>query len=149
MNKVSRKIQKLEDINAWEEARNLAKIVNKIASDLPKHEKYGIGKHLLENARNIPGNIAEGFGRFYYRDSVQFYRVAKGSLSETKSDIYICFDRGYISAGIIREAINKTETVDKLVSGLIKSAHKIKKQANWHIILYTLFIYIYIYGQES
>lgn len=87
MNKVSKKIRKLEDVNAWKEARKLAKIINKITSCLPKHEKYGIGKHLLENARNVPGNIAEGFGKFYYKDSVQFYRIAKGSLNEIKSDI--------------------------------------------------------------
>ena len=129
MNKVSKKIQRLEDINAWKEARKLAKTINKIVSRLPKHEKYGIGKHLLENARNVPGNIAEGFGRFYYKDSVQFYRVAKGSLSEVKSDVYICFDRDYIEKEETDEAIKQIEVVDKLTNGLINSAYKIKELA--------------------
>lgn len=129
MNKVSKKIRKLEDINAWKEARKLAKIIDKIVGSLPKHEKYGIGKHLLDNARNVPGNIAEGFGRFYYKDSVQFYRIAKGLLNEIKNDIYVCFDRGYINTRTLQEAINQTETADKLVNGLINSAYKIKKRA--------------------
>ena len=120
-------MEKIEDINAWKEARKLAKIVNKIVNKLPKHEQYGIGKHLLENGRNVPGNIAEGFGRFYYKDSVQFYRVAKGSLNEIKSDVYICFDRGYIEGTLLNEAINQVEIVDRLVSGLINSAYKVKK----------------------
>ncbi len=129
MNKVSGKIQRLEDINAWKEARKLAKIVNEIVSKLPKHEQYGIGKHLLENGRNVPGNIAEGFGRFYYKDSVQFYRVAKGSLNEIKSDVYICFDRGYIEKRLLKKAIGQTEIADKLVNGLIGSAYKVKKES--------------------
>jgi four helix bundle protein len=108
MNKVSNKIQRLEDINAWKESRKLAKIINKTFSKLPKHEQYGIGKHLLENGRNVPGNIAEGFGRFYYKDSVQFYRVAKGSLNEIKSDVYICFDREYINEDLLKEVIDQT-----------------------------------------
>jgi four helix bundle protein len=128
MNKVSGKIEKLEDINAWKEARKLSKIINKIIRKLPKHEQYGVGKHLLENGRNVPGNIAEGFGRFYYKDSVQFYRVAKGSLNEIKSDVYICFDRKYIDEPLLKEAIHQIEVVDKLVSGLIKSAYKVKKE---------------------
>lgn len=126
MYKVSIKIKCLEDLNAWREARKLNKIVGKIVNKLPKHEQYGIGKHLLENGRNVPGNIAEGFGRFYYKDSVQFYRVAKGSLNEVKSDVYVCFDRQYIDEILLNEAISQIETVDKLVNGLINSAFKVK-----------------------
>ena len=128
MNNVS-KISRLEDVNAWKEARNLAKIINQIANEAPKQEQYGAKKHLLENARNVPGNIAEGFGRFYYKDSVQFYRVAKGSLNEIKSDVYVCFDREYIDNDLLDKAIRQIEIVDKLVNGLINSAHKVKKLA--------------------
>lgn len=126
MYKVSNKIKCLEDLNAWREARKLNKIISKIVNKLPKHEQYGIGKHLLENGRNVPGNIAEGFGRFYFKDSIQFYRVAKGSLNEIKSDVYICFDRQYIDETLLNEAIKQTETVDKLTNGLINSAYKVK-----------------------
>ena len=149
MNKVSDKIKRLEDINAWQEARKLSKIINKIVRKLPKHEIYGIGKHLSENSRHVPGNIAEGFGRFYYKDSVQFYRVAKGSLNEIKSDVYICFDRKYIDEVLLNETINQIEIVDKLVNGLIKSAYKVKKETKWYIIHNTLFIYIYNAWQEN
>lgn len=124
------KIQKIEDINAWKEARKLAKIIKEIYDQLPKHEKYGIGKHLLDNARNIPGNIAEGFGRFYLRDSTQFYRVAKGSINEIKSDVYLCFDREYIDEELKTKAINQVEIVDRLTNGLITSAYKVKKNTS-------------------
>jgi len=126
MYKVSNKIKCLENLNTWKEARKLNKIISKIVNKLPKHEQYGIGKHLLENGRNVTGNIAEGFGRFYFKDSTQFYRVAKGSLNEIKSDVYICFDRQYIDETLLNEAIKQIETVDKLTNGLINSAYKVK-----------------------
>lgn len=122
------KILRLEDLRAWQESRKLNKIINKLVSKLPKYEEYGIKRHLLDNGRNVPGNIAEGFGRFYYRDSIQFYRVAKGSLEEIKSDVYICLDREYIEKNLFNEAISQIDIVDKIVSGLINSAYKVKQE---------------------
>ena len=122
------KIVRLEDLNAWGEARKLAKMLFDLAGRLPPQEKFGISQHLRGNGRHIPANIAEGFGRIYLKDSVQFYRVAMGSLGEVKSDVYLCFDRGYIENAELDEYLRQIEKVGKLVNGLIFSAGKVKRQ---------------------
>lgn len=122
------KIARLEDLNAWEESRKLAKMLFDLAGRLPPQEKFGISQHLRGNGRHIPANIAEGFGRIYLKDSVQFYRVAMGSLGEVKSDVYLCFDRGYIENAELDEYLRQIEKVGKLVNGLIFSAGKVKRQ---------------------
>jgi len=120
------KITKLEDIIAWQRARELLKIVYDITKDLPKSEEYNLKKHQRECARNIPGNIAEGFGRFNYQECLQFYRIARGSLHELKSDIYCCFDLSYYNKRSFEEIIDKIEGVNRLLNGLIKSSAEIK-----------------------
>lgn len=122
------KISKLEDLNAWIEARKLAKMLFDLANKLPPQEKFGISQHLRGNGRHIPANIAEGFGRIYLRDSVQFYRVAMGSLGEVKSDVYLCFDREYIDSSELDDYLSQINKAEKLINGLINSAGKVKRQ---------------------
>jgi len=123
------KIEKLEDLRVWHEAVNLAKIVWKILNKLPKNE-YTLRKHLWECARNIPGNIAEGFGRQYSRESKQFYAIASGSLNELKSDLYLTYQIcEYISKKEFEKAKNQTETVGKMLTGLSSTVYKAKQKA--------------------
>lgn len=116
----------MEDLVAWVEARKLAKILFETCKRLPREEKFAVVAHINENSRHIPANIAEGFMRFYLRDSIQFYRVALGSLGEVRSDLYLCFDRGYIDGADLGKYLEQIDLVEKLVIGLANSANKVK-----------------------
>jgi four helix bundle protein len=119
-------ILRLEDLNVWQEARELMKQIYEVTRTFPSEEKYNLVKHLKECARNIPGNIAEGFGRYNYQESIQFYRIARGSLSEIKSDIYCSFDANYIDEKIKNQILEKIETVNKMLNSLIAKTKIIK-----------------------
>ena len=123
-------IQKLEELKVLQEARILMKMVYEMVKSFPPEEKYNLVRHLKECARNVPGNIAEGFGRFHFQESIQFYRIARGSLNEIKSDTYCAFDTGYIDEKKLRETINQIELVAKMLNGLITSTNRLKKPTN-------------------
>lgn len=114
----------------WQEARILLKMVYKVTGKFPTEEKYNLRMHLRECARNIPGNIAEAFGRFHYQESMQFYRIARGSLTELKSDLYCSFDASYINQSQLNFLIKQNEKVGRLLNGLINSTFKVKKHTN-------------------
>lgn len=124
------KITKLEDLKAWEESRALLKLVYKTTAQFPSEEKYNLTKHMRECSRNIPGNIGEAFGRFHYQESMQFYRIARGSLIELKSDSYCSYDLGYTDKEKLELLIDQNEKVGKPLNGLIKSAIKVKYTNN-------------------
>jgi four helix bundle protein len=122
-------IKNIEDLIAWQEAVNLARIIWNIIDKLPKNE-YVLRKHLWECARNIPGNIAEGFGRPYSKESRNFYNIANGSLTEIHSDLYLaCFVCQYIDEITYLFAKDQLLKVRRLLSGLTKSAFKVKRLA--------------------
>jgi len=102
------------------------KMVYSATKDFPASERFNIVKHTRECARNIPANIAEGFGRFHYQESMQFYRIARGSLLELKSDLYCSYDNGYITQEQLSVITNKIEKVLALLNGLIKSSFRAK-----------------------
>ena len=124
------KISKLEDLLAWQEARTLLKLVYKITSKFPIEEKYNLKMHMRECARNIPGNIAEAFGRFHFQESMQFYRIARGSLTELKSDSYCALDVEYITQNESTMLIIQNEKVGRLLNGLVKSTFKVKNHTD-------------------
>lgn len=93
----------------------------------PLEEKYITVKHMKECSRNIPGNVAEAFGRFHYQESLHFYRIARGSLLELKSDIYCSLDSGFVNNEIFNNLINQCEKVIALINGLIKSTTNTQK----------------------
>lgn len=120
------KIQRLEDFQVWIEAMKLSRLLKQVIDQLPRSEEYNIKKHLSEGRRNIPANIAEGFGRFFYRETVQFFRVAAGSLNEAKTDVYLCYTDGYIGKELFQKTKEQIEQVGKLITGCLISAKRIK-----------------------
>lgn len=51
-----------------------------------------IAQNMKRASRSTTRNIAEGFGRFHFKDNIRFCRISLGSLFEIKDDIIICLD---------------------------------------------------------
>lgn len=112
-------IRRIEDLEVWQEARKLCQGIYVITAHFPYSEKYNLTKHLQENARGVPSNIAEGFGRYFYKDSLRFYGITKGCLGEMKSDIYLAFDVKYFNKEILDKFVNQINLVERKLNGLI------------------------------
>jgi len=124
-------IRRIEDLEAWQEAKKLCVGVYEISKYYPREEKYNLVKHLRESSRGVAGNIAEGFGRYFFKESMQFYDIAKGCLSEVKSDILLSENLKYISNLIRDKFINQIYLVECKINGLIyQTKSQITKQNN-------------------
>jgi four helix bundle protein len=55
-----------------------------------------IDKQIVRSADSISANIAEGYGRYFYKESKQFYFYSRGSIQETKSWLGKCKRRKII-----------------------------------------------------
>jgi len=115
-------IKRLEDLEAWQEAKLLCKWIYILTANYPKSEEYNLKKHLRESARGTASNIGEGFGRYFFRENLRFYGIAKGCLNEVKSDLYISFDVGYIREKILQKYIGQVDKVEAKINGLINNA---------------------------
>ena len=70
-------------------------------------------------ASSITSNIAEGFGRQTYKEKVQFYYLASGSLTELKNQLFIARDVGYLQPQSYNELNDQLETTHKLLNAFI------------------------------
>ena len=78
-----------------------------------------MGKQLRRSSQSIPANIAEAFGRFYYQDGVRFCYIARGSLEETRSHIYLAQELGYVDHEMYVEFSQEIDVLRRMLSGYI------------------------------
>lgn len=115
------------DLDVWKEARALANDIYVATKFFPKDEVFGLVSQMRRCAVSIPSNIAEGCGRNYPKDSIQFFFVARGSIYELETQLYVSFDQKYIDELTLKSTQLKLETTRKLLNGFIKYYQQLVK----------------------
>ena len=118
--KTPAKIRSFTDLNAWKEGHRLVLMVYKITKEFPREEQFGLTSQLRRAAVSITSNIAEGFSRNSYKEKLQFYCTALGSVTEVQNKILIAKDVGYIQQEEFKKIADQSVIVNKLIAGLIK-----------------------------
>src|SRR3989344_5615175 len=123
--KTTEKIRSFLDLEAWKEGHSLVLNIYKITKGFPKDEVFGLSSQMRRCSVSITSNIAEGFSRNSYKEKVQFYSTALGSLTEVQNQLLIARDLKYINTGKFKTLADKTIVVSKLLNGLIKKSKTI------------------------
>ncbi len=121
------KITHFTHLVAWKKAHALVMGVYALTRTCPRDEQFGLTSQSRRAAVSITSNIAEGFGRVTKADKAHFYWIAKASLAELQSQLYIMRDLGYVSAETTEAAMRQTEEVDRLLAGLIGAAQSYRR----------------------
>jgi len=112
-------IQSFTDLKAWKEGHRLVILIYKTTNSFPKKETFSLIDQIRRAATSVTSNIAEGFGRQTYKEKVQFYYQAKGSLAEVKNQLLIAEDVGYLANEDFQEIAEQANTTGKILQGLI------------------------------
>ncbi len=92
-----------------------------LTRSFPREEVYGMTSQVRRSATAIPANIAEGYGREGSGESVQFLRIARGSLKELETHLPLASRVGLASEDEITHLPKRCETVGKMLWSLIRS----------------------------
>lgn len=114
-----KKIKEFTDLNAWRESHTLVLEIYKISKQFPKEELFGLTSQIRRAAVSVTSNIAEGFGRHGYKEKIQFYYLAQGSLTELRNQLILSRDVGYFDKGTFSDIEASLIEVHRLLQGLI------------------------------
>lgn len=78
----------------------------------------------MRAADSISANIAEGYGRYFYKESKQFYFYARGSIQETKAWISKCKRRNLVEINKCEELMARAEKLLIMLNAYIKFVAK-------------------------
>jgi four helix bundle protein len=113
-----------KDLEVWKESRLLVKMIYQATQQFPDAEKFGLTNQMRRCAVSVVSNIAEGVGRNYSKETVQFLHIAKGSTYELETQIIVANDLAFLNEMQTEELLAKLDLVKKLLHGFIQYKQK-------------------------
>ena len=113
------KINRFEEILGWQKARELTRQVYSISASAAFGKDWGLRDQIRRAAVSILSNIAEGFERGGDKEFVHFLTVAKGSVGEIRSHLYVALDQQYLSQTQFESLHDQAVEISRLLTGLM------------------------------
>lgn len=114
----------LEKLDVYNNAELFSDEIWLLVGKWDQFKKDTIGKQLVRCADSISANIAEGYGRYFYKESKQFYFYSRGSIQETKSWLSKCKRRNIIESNKCEELLANAEKLLAMLNAYIKFVAK-------------------------
>lgn len=112
-------VKSCEDLIVWQKAMDLTVEIYRLVKFLPREETYALSDQMRRAAVSIPSNISEGYGRNSTKEFINFLFIARGSLSELKTQLQICNRLNYFSESESEYVLNLSSEVYKILNALI------------------------------
>ena len=121
---MGQKIERFEDLIAWQKARELTAEIYRVSALGDFSRDFGLRDQISRAAVSTMSNIAEGFDRGSRGEFHQYLVVAKASCAEVRSQLYVAQDVGYISQQAFNVVINSTSELSRIIGGLRAAVQK-------------------------
>lgn len=114
----SHKVTSHKDMLVWQRSVALASKIYAATAELARHERSGLSTQMRRSAIAVASNIAEGAGRTGRAEYLRFLNIARGSLCELETQVFITIDLKLIDRGLQLE--EEIAAVGRLLTALIR-----------------------------
>ena len=110
---------KFERLEVWKKAVSLYEKIIVLSQTIDKRDQFSLGEQIRKASLSISTNIAEGAGREGEKESRHFFNIAKGSVYEVVSLLYVMRSRGYIAEEEHKALYGQCDEVARMLTGLL------------------------------
>jgi four helix bundle protein len=97
----------LETLQVWQKAKAFTlKVQSELVPAFPPVENWAMGTQLRRSVQSIPGNITEGYERYYDQEYIHFCTIARGSLEASFTYHSLANRHGFTSPNIFQTIEN-------------------------------------------
>ena len=114
------KIERFEDIEAWQLARDLTKAIYQATRREMFAKDFGLKDQITRAAGSAMHNIAEGFDSGSNAEFMRFLRYSQRSCTEVRSQLYVAIDQEYIDNTIFDNLYDLASRAHGATGGFIK-----------------------------
>lgn len=120
----------LEKLEVFQIASEIGESVWLVVNSWGYFEKDTIGKQFVRSADSISAKIAEGYGRYFFKENIQFCYYSRGSLLEAKVWLLKSKNRNLISTEYYEDINEKIEQLHIKLNGYILYLKKNNQKHN-------------------
>ena len=114
----------LDDLQVYTLSMDMAEKIWNIVLKWDYFTKDTIGKQLVRAADSIAANLSEGFGRYHFKENMNFSYYSRGSLFETKTWLIKSHNRKLISKEDFEMFTHEIDNIGVKLNNYIKSIGK-------------------------
>jgi four helix bundle protein len=114
------RIERFEDLDCWKNARSLVNQIYSLSRKGDFSKDFGLKDQIKRASVSVLSNIAEGFERGSNNEFIQFLYIAKGSVGEVLSQLYVAMDQGYVMEKEFVKVHGLARETSKMIGGLIE-----------------------------
>lgn len=118
--------QTFEEIESWQKARQLTREIYAVSGQGSFSRDFGLRDQIRRAVVSVMSNIAEGFERGGTTEFKQFLSIAKASVGEVRSQLYVALDQGYMGSEIFDRLVALSTETGRLIGGLMNYLSKTK-----------------------
>jgi four helix bundle protein len=118
------KITRFEDLIAWQKARSLTRNIYQLTVKGDLAKDFALSGQMRRATVSVMSNIAEGFERTGLKEFHKFVSIAKASVAELRSQLYVATDVGYLPDVSFNKVYSQAQEVAKILGGLRASLQK-------------------------
>jgi four helix bundle protein len=112
------RVEQFEDLTVWKRAKELSLGIYRATNDGQFARDRGLRDQIRRAAVSVMSNIAEGFGRYSRNEFRHFLSIARGSVSEVRSQLHLARELGYLREPEFIAQINLCLEISRMLSVL-------------------------------
>ena len=116
--------QQFEDLHVWQDARALVNSIYTASKQRDFYRDLSLREQIRRATVSTMSNIAEGFERGTRKEFIQFLSIAKGSVGEARSQLYIALDQEYLNQTKFNELKEMAVTLSRRIATFIAYLEK-------------------------
>ncbi|OIO84373.1 MAG: four helix bundle protein [Anaerolineae bacterium CG_4_9_14_3_um_filter_57_17] len=119
-----------EDLQFYKMALEVMAGVHQVVKEFPPEEKFDLVAQVRRSSKSVTANLAEGYGRYHYLDSLHKYSIARGELNETLSHLINAKILGYIDQPTFESLYHLIRETEQTLNGYMSYVRREKAGAH-------------------
>jgi len=113
-----------KELKVWQLSKDLAVSIYRLTNNINQFKDFGLKDQMRRSSVSVPSNIAEGDHLDTDKQSVRHFYIARGSITEIRTQLAIATEVGYISQKQYDELEQEYERISAMLTALIKHRAK-------------------------
>ena len=118
------KLTRFEELFVWQKSRDLSLRIYRLTNGQGFSRDFALRDQIRRASISVMSNIAEGFERYSKNEFRQFVSIARGSVSEVRSQLHLAHGLGYVGRAEFDSLYNLCLEISRMLAALHRSIEK-------------------------